>query len=237
MDFQATTGPSSGIHSQTKPWRSSVTNHRSMQPSDARLDKWPVRVGARTIVLITRIKTAPGHLKIAPSKFSSTRGSVRFVIFKAVQALPLRERRTWCPRMSRGGHADSPRNISFSWTWHRPVHGLDSAGNRTWTGTFHVREQSATAFSPRQQSCPRTIHVHRLATASIVRERAAAVVVNCPQTVRIRELSTSANYSRTQSVHDRGLAKICPRQSIAVSSFATIHFPIHVQIIPAYAFI
>ena len=132
------------------------------------------------------------------------------IMFKTGQALPLRKRRTWCPRRSRGGHAEFPRNISRSWTRHRPVHGLDSAGDRTRTRTFRVREQSTTAFSPCQQSCPRTIHVHAQATASIVRERAAATDVNCPQTVRSREQSTSANWSRTQSVRDRGLRSTSP---------------------------
>ena len=158
-------------------------------------------------------------------------------MFKTGQALPLRERRTWCPRMSRGGHAECPRNISRSWTWHRPVHGLDSAGNRTRTGTFRVRELSATAFSPRQQSCPRTIRVHAQATASIVRERATAADMNCPQTVRSREQSTSANSSRTQFVRDRGLARNYLHRCIAVSILASISFPVHVRIIPAHVLI
>jgi hypothetical protein len=159
------------------------------------------------------------------------------IIFNTGQALPLRERRLWCPRMSRGGYAAFPRNISRSWMWHRPVHGLDSAGNRTRTGTFRVREQSVTAFSPRQQSCPRTIHVRAQATASIVHERAAATDVNCPQTVRNREQSTSANWSRTQSVRDRGLAKNYPHRCIAVSILPSISFPVHVRIIPAHVLI
>jgi hypothetical protein len=116
-------------------------------------------------------------------------------MFKTGHALPLRERRTSCPRMSRGGHAECPSNISRLWTWHRPVHGLDSAGNRTQTRTFSFREQSATAFRPRQQSCPRTIHVHAQATASIVHERVATSDVNCPQTVRSLEPSASMHSS------------------------------------------
>lgn len=159
------------------------------------------------------------------------------IMFKTGQALPLRERRTWCPRKSRGKRADYPRNISRSWTRHRPVRGLDSAGNRTRTGTFRVREQSVSAFSPRQQSCPRTIRVHAQATASIVREQAAAADMNCPQTVRSRELSTSANWSPTQSVRDRGLAKIYPRRCIAVSILPPINFPVHILIIPAHVLI
>jgi hypothetical protein len=158
-------------------------------------------------------------------------------MFKTGHALPLRERRTWCPRMNRGWHAEFPRNISRSRTRHRPVHGLDPAGNRTRTGTFRVREQSVSAFSPRQPSCPRTIHVHAQATASIVRERAAAAAVNCPQTVRSREISASANWSRTQFVRDRGLAKNYPHRCVVVSSLPPINFPVHVRIIPAHVFI
>ena len=158
-------------------------------------------------------------------------------MFKTWHALPLRERRTWCPRMSRDGHAEFPRKISRLWTLHRPVHGLDSAGNRTRTGTFRVREQSVTAFSPRQQSRPRTIPVHAQATASIVREQATAMDVDCPQTVRSRNQSTSVNWSRTQFVRNRGPAKNHPCRFIAVSISPPIHFSIRVQIIPPHVLI
>ena len=159
------------------------------------------------------------------------------IMFKTRHALPLRKRRTWCPRMSRGGHAEYPRKINRSWTWHRPVHGLDSAGDRTRTRTFRVREQAAYAFSPHQQSWPRTIRVHAQATASIVREHAAATDVNCPQTVRSREQSTSANWSWTQTVRDRGLAKNYPHRCIVVSILPSIKFQVHVRIIPAHVLI
>ena len=159
------------------------------------------------------------------------------IMFKTVQALPLRKRRTWCPRMSRGGHAEYPRAINRSWTWHWPVQGLDSAGDRMRTGTFRVREQSVTAFSPRQQPCPRTVRVHAQAAASFVRERATATDVNCPQTVRSREQSTSANWSRPQAIRDRGLAKNYPHRCIVVSVLPSINFPVHVRIIPAHVLI
>jgi hypothetical protein len=162
---------------------------------------------------------------------------VFLIMFNTGQALPLRERRTWCPRISRGEHAERPRNINHSWTWHWPVHGLDSAGNWARTRTFRVREQSATAFSPRQQSRPRTIHVHPKATASIVREHATATDVNYPQTVRSREQSTSANWSWTQTVCDRGLAKNYPHRCIVVSILPSIRFQVHVRIIPAHVLI
>ena len=158
-------------------------------------------------------------------------------MFNTGQALPLRERRTWCPRMGRGGRAEFPRKINRSWTWHWPVHGLDSAGDRTRTGTFHVREQSVSAFSPRQQSWPRTILVHAQATTSIVLKQATVTGVNCPQTVRSREQSTSPNWPRTRFDRDRGPAKNHPRRCIAVSILPPIHFPTRVQIIPAHVLI
>ena len=158
-------------------------------------------------------------------------------MFNTGQALPLRERRTWCPRMSRGRHAEYSRKINRSWTWHWPVRGLDSAGDRTRKGTFHVRKQSASEFSPRQESWPRTNHVHAQVTASIVREQAPATVVDCPQTVRSRDQSASANSSRTRFVRDRGPAKNHPRRYIAVSILPPIYFQIHIRIIPIYVLI
>ena len=155
-------------------------------------------------------------------------------MFKTGHALPLRKRRTWCPRMSRGGYAEYPRKINRSWTWHWPVHGLDSAEVRARTGTFRVRKQSASAFSPRQQSWLLAIHVHGQATASIVHEKATVADVNCPHTVRSREQSTSPNWSRTRFVRDRGQAKNHLHRCIAVSILPSINFPVHVRIIPAY---
>jgi len=158
-------------------------------------------------------------------------------MFKTAQALPLRKRRTWCPRMSRGGCAEFPRNISHSWTWQRPVHGPDSARNRTRTGTFHDGAQSMLAFSPRQQSWPRTIHVHAQTTALIVREQTAATDAKCPQTVRSRDLSASVNSSRLQSICKLGLAENCPRHRIIVSVSPPIQFAIRVRIIPSHVLI
>lgn len=158
-------------------------------------------------------------------------------MFKTGQALPLRKRRTWCPRMSRGGRAEFPRNISHSWTWQRPVHGLDSAENRARTGTFRDRVQSVFAFSPRRQSCPRTIHVHAQATALIVREHAVTAVVKCPQTVRSRDLSASVNSSRLQSICKLGLAKNCPCHRIVLSVSPPIQFAIRVRISSSHVLI
>lgn len=118
------------------------------------------------------------------------------IMFKTGHAEPLRQRRTWCPRMRRGEHAEYPRNSSCSWTWQRPVHGLDSAAHKTRPGTFRVHEQCASTISPRQLTRPRTIHVRAQSTDLIVREQATTSATNRPKTVRIREVVASAIYPR-----------------------------------------
>jgi hypothetical protein len=163
---------------------------------------------------------------------------VFLIMFKTGQALPLRERRTWCPRMSRGGHAEYPRHINRSWTWHWPVHGLDSAGDRTRTGTFRVREQSVSAFSPRQQSCPQNNPCPRTGNG-----------LNRPQqaTVRNNGLSAVQSAAVNNPCPELVTHAICPRPWIRqriirvvasrCPSSPPIHFPIHVQIIPAHVLI
>ena len=159
------------------------------------------------------------------------------IMFKTGHALPLVDTRFLRPRSSRGESADCPREVGGTWPRTRQIRDLDSAGDRTRTGTFRVHELSVSAFSPRPQSRPRSIHVHAQATASIVRGQAAAVDADCPQTVHSRELSTSANSSRPQSVREHGLAKSCPHRCIAVSISPPIHFLIHVRIIPSHGLI
>lgn len=161
-------------------------------------------------------------------------GSVFLIMFKTGHALPLVDTRFLRPRCSRGESADCPREVCGSWPRTRQIRDLDSAGDRPRTGTFPVHELSVSAFSPRKQPCPRTIHVHAQATALIVREQATAVDADCPQTVRSRELSTTANWSRPQSVHEHGLSKNCPLHCIRVFILPPIYFPIHVRIIPSH---
>ena len=164
-------------------------------------------------------------------------GTVLVIMFKTGHALPLVDTRFLRPRSSRGESAECPREVYGAWPRTRQIRDLDSARDRPRTGTFHVHEQSVSAFSPRQQPCPRTIHVHAQATALIVREQVAAMDAECPQTVRSREQSTSAGWSRPQFVREHGPAKSCPRCCIAVSVMPSIHFPIHARIIPCHDFV
>jgi len=159
---------------------------------------------------------------------------VFLIMFKTGHALPLAGARLLRPRNNRGEHAELPRVVSGSWPRARQIRDLDSAGNGTRTQTVRVRELSVSAFSPRKQTRPRTGRVLGNAADSTVREPAAATATNCPQTVRSRELSTSANWSRAQSIREHGLATNCPRRCIAVTILPPIHFPVRIQPIPAY---
>ena len=156
------------------------------------------------------------------------------IMFKTGHALPLAGARFLRPRGSRGEHAGHPRKLSVSWPRARQIRDHGSAGNRTRTQTVRVREQSMSAFSPRKRARPRTDRVLSNTADSTVREPAAATDLNCPQPVRSRELSTSPNWSRAQSVREHGPATNCPRRYIAVSILPPISFPVRIQTSPAH---
>ena len=156
------------------------------------------------------------------------------IMFKTGQALLLPGGRSWNPRHGRETGAEQPRNVTGSWPQTRHIHEIELVQDRTQPRVGHVREQSVIAFSPRQQSRPRTVRVRAQATASIVREQAAAAVVNQPQTGRSREQTSSANWSQTQFVRDRGPAKSNTRRCIGVSAWASANFPVFIQTISPY---
>jgi hypothetical protein len=128
--------------------------------------------------------------------------------------------------------AVNTRNIRAKRAAHGRERGKSATLIRSRTG--RGRKQSVSAFSPRKQTRPRTGRVLGNAAASTVREPAAATDSNCPQPVRSRELSTSPNWSRAQSVREHGPATNCPRRCIAVSILPPIIFPVHIRITPAY---
>jgi hypothetical protein len=159
---------------------------------------------------------------------------VFLIMFKTGHALPLAGARLLRPRGSRGEHSEHPREVSGSWPRARQIRDLDSVGETPCPRTVHVLELSMSAFSPRKRARPRTVRVLGNAADSTVREPAAATATHCPQTARSLEQSMSANWSRTQPVRDRGLAKNYPRHYIAVSILPPISFPVRIQPIPAY---
>jgi hypothetical protein len=156
------------------------------------------------------------------------------IIFERTQALLLSMLRFSWPRIGRGRDAERLRNRYCLWPQTRPGHGHGPVQCRPRTQTVRVHEQSANADCPRPQSRPQTVHVHGLATDSIVHEQAMATVMDCPQPVRSRELSTNANWPRPRFVRSRRPAKNCPRSGIASSTSLSASFPVHIQPIPTY---
>ncbi len=156
------------------------------------------------------------------------------IMFKTGHALPLAGARLLRPRGSRGEHTEYPRKVSGGRPQTRQIRDLDSVGERPCPRTVHAHGQFVSAFSPRTQARPRTGRVLGGATASTVREPAAATATNCPQTVRCRELSASPNWSQAQCVRERGPVTNCPRRCIAVSILPPIIFPVRIQTITAY---
>ena len=150
------------------------------------------------------------------------------------QALLLSMLRFSWPRISRGRDAERLRNMDCSWPQTRPGHGHDPVQCRPRTQTVRVHKQSASASCPRQQSRSQTVRKHGLATDSIGPEQAKATVMDCPQPVRSRELSTSANSPRTRFVRSRRPAENCTRSGIASTTSSPASFPIHIQPIPFY---
>ncbi len=116
----------------------------------------------------------------------------------------------------------------------RHIRELEQSPYGTRKRIVRIHKQSASAFIPCQQARPQTVRGLAQAMASIIRERAMAANLNCPQTVRSREQSTFANWSRTQFVRDRGPAKSDPRPRIVVSEWVSANFPVFIQIILPY---
>ena len=156
------------------------------------------------------------------------------IMFKSGQALLLSMLRFSWPRISRGIGAKRHRNRRCSWPQTRPGHGHDPVQCRTRTQTVRFREQSTAVDSPRPRSWPQTVRKHGLATDSIVPKPATVAVADCPQSVRSRGPSTTANWPRTRFVRSRRPAINYPRRSIASSAWASANFPVQIQIIPFY---
>jgi hypothetical protein len=155
-------------------------------------------------------------------------------MFNRGHALPLDLTRILHPRISRGRHAERPREISVPWPepWH--VHDSSPVGNSPRTRFIRVREQSMSALSPRPQARPHTVRIRELVTVSTVRVRASAADANCPPTVRSPALSMSANLSRTRIRRDPGLARNCLRQRILVSLSSPAHFWVRLRFILSF---
>ena len=157
------------------------------------------------------------------------------IIFERTQALLLSMLRFSWPRIGRGIGAKRLRNMDCLWPQTRPGHGHDPVQCRPRTQTVRVHEQSASAVCPRPPSRPQTVRVHGLATDSFGHEQAMATVMDCPQPVRSRELSTNTNWPWPRFIRSRRPAENCPGSGIASSTSSPASFPVHIQPIPTFS--
>jgi hypothetical protein len=179
-------------------------------------------------------RPSPRSWRSGATTYCNRGGSVFLIMFKSGQALPLPGGRFSCPRIGREEGREWLRDMYRSWPQTRLSHGHDPVQCRPRTQTVHVHEQSASAGCPRPQPRSQTVHIHALATASVVRELATAVVVDCPQPVPSCELSTATNWLLTRFGRCRRPAANNPRRSIALSAWASVKFPVQIQMIPFY---
>jgi len=127
--------------------------------------------------------------------------------------------------------------MNRSWPQTRQIREREQARNRPQTRFIRVREQSENAFSPRAQTRQQTVRNRDQATASTVCDQAFARDGRNPQTVRSLALSMSAISPLTNIDRESRQAMNCPSRRIVVSIFPPTSFPVHIRIIPAYAYI
>lgn len=209
-----TTIPSSPAFEMSgKPWeRINISAGKAMIKisKSPNPDHSPRRIEMQAIKELTSFRRAIRSQKPGATNFPISAGNMIPIMFKRVEALPLRWRRILRSRISRGENAECPRDGCGSWPRTRRIHDLESVANKARTQTGHVHELSVSTFSPRQRSCPWTFPLRVQATTSIGHGQAAVVETERPTTVRSRGLSTAANSSRTRSVLNHGPAKNCP---------------------------
>ena len=102
---------------------------------------------------------------------------------------------------------------------------------------IRVREQSASASSPRQQARAQTVHIRGNNAASTVREPAAAADLDIPRTGCIPELVVAAVQPQTGIGREPDQAGNCPIHRITVDILPPTSFPVHIRHNPAYVFI
>jgi hypothetical protein len=162
---------------------------------------------------------------------------VFLIMFKTGHALPLAGARLLRPRGSRSVSAEQPRDIIGSRPRQQPFREPDLAKHRAHPRAVHVREQSALAFCPRPQTRQGTVLGHGQASASAIREQAAAAARTQPPSVHDFGKSTSSIAPPTRSFHGSPLATGCSTQRSRVSVSPPTQFPVHIHFIHAYGLV
>lgn len=116
----------------------------------------------------------------------------------------------------------------------RQVREHGQAKSRPQLRLFRVREQSASAFSPRQQAREQSVHIRGIDAASTGHNLAVATDLDTPQTNRDSELATTTVATLTGIERGNEHAKSCPIRCIAVDILPPISFPVCIHHNSAY---
>ena len=96
---------------------------------------------------------------------------------------------------------------------------------------IRIREQSASASSPRQQARPQSVRIRDEGTVSTVRDTAAATDADTPQTDRDSELSVATASPLIGNGRESKQPKGCPVRRIVVATSPPTNFRVHIHII------
>lgn len=108
----------------------------------------------------------------------------------------------------------------------RQVREHGQAKSRHQLRLFRVREQSASAFSPRQQPRKQSVHIRGNDAASTGHNSATATGIDIPQPDCIRELATAAVQPQTGLGREPDLARNCLMHWIDLDILPPISFPV-----------
>lgn len=113
----------------------------------------------------------------------------------------------------------------------------EQAQSGPWPKSSHVREQSASAFCPRQQTRHRTVRIRDRATTITGQEQHLPTDTNYSQTDHGLERTTSAISQPTDIGREPRLPTNGSSRHIVASIFPPTSFPVHIRIISAYVLI
>ncbi len=208
-----------------------IDNHATfnlMQLPEARdRDEAAARIEAQTIEQIARVKTVMAQLESWRDELRQERSNMLHSMFKTGQALLLSSLRFLRPRNSRGESANQSGNMNCSRPLTRRIREHEQAQNRSQSRPIHVHEQSASAFSPRQQSGG----IRDQGTVSTGCCLTLAADATSPQRSQGFAQPTSEASTQTDFGRDSEQATNRPCFRIAVAIAPPTSFPVHIRII------
>lgn len=183
------------------------------------------------------LRASSHNLSNGARKSARKGGYVFLIICNTGQALLLGSPRFLRPRMSRGLSAEPPRSFIGSRPRQQPFRERDLAQHRAHPRAVPVREQSASASSPRQPARQQSVRVREQDAAGTGRDLARPVDANSPRTGRSTGPSRSAAPARTDFGRALAAATNCPRSRITVGTTPATKFSVQFRKFPSHVLV